>query len=186
MEDLEIINLYWDRNEEAIRATDSKYGSWCRAIANRILAIREETEECVADTYFTVWNHIPPERPNVFRAWIGKITRNLALSRYRENTAKKRGGGETALCLGELMECVSGGYTPEEVLENGSITEVINRFLELLPKEQRNVFLRRYWYMTSVEEIADTYGMSKSKVTSMLYRQRKQLRMMLAQEGIDL
>lgn len=186
MEDQEIIELYWNRDEEAIRATDRQYGSWCRAIANRILNIREETEECVADTYFSVWNNIPPQRPNVFRAWIGKITRNLALSRYRRMTAEKRGGAETALCLEELLECVSGEETPETAVESKHIVGVINRFLAVLPETQRSIFLRRYWYVTPIEEIAETYGMSRSKVTSMLFRQRKQLRAMLEQEGITL
>lgn len=186
MEDQEIIDLYWNRNEEAIRATDKKYGAWCRTIANRILTIREETEECVADTYFSVWNNIPPQKPNMFRAWIGKITRNLALSRYRKMTAEKRGGLETELCLNELLDIVSGVEIPETSLESKHIVTVINRFLEKLNETQRSIFLRRYWYVTPIDEIAAIYGMSHSKVTSMLYRQRQQLKTMLEEEGITL
>ena len=103
MEDTQIISLYWERNEDAISETDRKYGTFCRGIAQRILHIREESEECVSDTYLQVWNNIPPQRPNVFQAWLGKITRNLALSRYRKTHAEKRGGGQAELALEELQ-----------------------------------------------------------------------------------
>jgi RNA polymerase sigma-70 factor (ECF subfamily) len=186
MEDEEIYALYWKRNEQAIAATHQKYGSWCRGIAHRILNIQEETEECVSDTYLTVWNNIPPQRPKVFRAWIGKITRNLALSRYRMLTADKRGGGETALALEELDFCVSGQETVEGTLDSREIVRVINLFLAELPETQRNIFLRRYWHLSPISEIATAYHMSESRVTSMLFRHRKQLRELLQKEGIDL
>ena len=184
MEDDQIIALYWDRNEDAIAQTHQKYGSWCRGIALRILEIREEAEECVDDTYLHVWNNIPPQRPGVFRAWLGRITRNLALDRYRRAHTEKRGGGQTALALEELRECVSGGETIERDEDRKAITAVINRFLASLPEEQRNIFLRRYWHLSSIADIARVYGMSQSQVTSMLYRNRKKLRDMLEQEGI--
>lgn len=184
MEDEQIYELYWARNEEAITRTHEKYGPWCRGIAMRILEIREEAEECVSDTYLQVWNNIPPQRPNVFRAWLGRITRNLALTRYRRSHAEKRGGGQTALALEELRECVSGRESVETAEDSREIAAAINAFLGSLPEVQRSIFLRRYWHMTSIAEIAKAYGMSESRVTSMLHRMRKKLREMLEKEGI--
>ena len=184
LEDEEIYALYWARNEEAIVQTHQKYGPWCRGIAMRILEIHEEAEECVNDTYLQVWNHIPPQRPNVFRTWLGRITRNLALSRYRKNHAEKRGGGQTALALEELRECVSGRESVETAEESRAIAAAINHFLAELPLTQRNIFLRRYWHMTPIADIAKTYGYRESQVTSMLHRLRKKLRITLEQEGI--
>ena len=182
MEDTEIYQLYWDRNEEAIAQTNQKYGPWCRGIALRILEIREEAEECVSDTYLQVWNNIPPQRPNVFRAWLGRITRNLALSRYRKNHAVRRGGGQTALALEELGECVDIRGMEAEITSR-ELTRVLNGFLASLPETERNVFLCRYWYMDSIETIACITGFSQSKVTSMLHRTRGKLRKKLAEEG---
>lgn len=186
MEDQEIYALYWKRNEQAIAATHQKYGSWCRGIAHRILTIKEETEECVSDTYLTAWNNIPPEKPQVFRAWLGKITRNLALSRYRKLHASKRGGGETALVLDELSYCVSGKDDMDSAMESSEITRVIDKFLASLPETQRHIFMRRYWHMASISEIASNFRMSESKVTSMLFRHRKMLRELFEKEGIAL
>lgn len=186
MEDQEIYELYWQRNEQAIAATHQKYGTWCRGIAHRILNIKEETEECLSDTYFTAWNHIPPERPQVFRAWLGKITRNLALTRYRRLHASKRGGGETALALEELSYCVSGEETIESTMDAKEVVRVLDLFLAGLPELQRYVFVRRYWYMTPIAEIAEKLHISESKVTSMLFRHRKSLRAMLEKEGVAL
>ena len=165
MKDEEIYQLYWKRNEQAITATHEKYGGWCQGIAYRILNVREESEECVSDTYFTVWNQIPPKKPRVFRAWLGKITRNLALE--------------------ELKDCVSGAETPQGQLDAKEVTEVIRAFLDRQPETQRNIFLRRYWHMSSIRDIAAAYSMSESKVTSLLFRQRKQLKTMLEKAGIN-
>jgi RNA polymerase sigma-70 factor (ECF subfamily) len=184
LEDEAIYDLYWARSEEAIARTHEKYGPWCRGIAIRILEIQEEAEECVSDTYLQVWNNIPPQRPGVFRAWLGRITRNLALDRYRKNHTARRGGGQTALALEELQDCVSGEATIETQLERQEIIDAINRFLETLPENQRNIFLRRYWHMTAVRDIANAYGISESRVNSMLFRLRKKLKAALEQEGI--
>ena len=184
MEDQALIELYWNRNEDAIAQTPQKYGVRCRGIAFRILEIQEDAEECVNDTYLQAWNNIPPQRPAVFRAWLGKIARNLALTRYRKLHAEKRGGGQTALALEELQECVSGSQSIETEEERKEIAAVINRFLASLPVSQRNVFLRRYWHVTPIAEIAKTYGMTEGQVTSMLHRSRKKLRKMLEQEGV--
>lgn len=184
MEDQQIIKLYWDRNEQAITATHQKYGSWCRGIAHRILNNKEETEECVSDTYLTVWNNIPPQKPKTFRAWLGKITRNLALSRYRRLTADKRGGGETPIVLSELSYCVSGNPGADVNMEAKEVTRILNQFLGDLNETQRNIFMRRYWHMASIAEIAQVYHISESKVSSTLFRLRKQLRAMLEKEGV--
>lgn len=186
MEDEAIYTLYFQRNEGAIAATHQKYGSWCRGIAHRILNCKEETEECVSDTYLAAWNHIPPQKPKVFRAWLGKITRNLALDRWRKLTAEKRGGGETDLALEELSFCVSGSECVEEAMDAKEIDRVIDLFLSGLSSTQRNIFLRRYWHMTPIREIAETYHMSESKVRSMLLRLRKKLKELLEKEGIAL
>lgn len=184
MEDQEIYALYFKRNEQAIAATHQKYGSWCWGIAHRILNNKEETEECVSDTYLTVWNNIPPQKPQIFRAWLGKITRNLALNRYRRMNAAKRGGGETPLVLSELSYCVSGNPGADQNLEAQEVTRILNQFLASLNETQRNIFLRRYWHMAPISEIAKVYHMSESRVTSMLFRQRKQLKALLEKEGV--
>ena len=186
MEDEAIYELYWNRNEEAIHQTHIKYGAWCRGIAMRILNIQEDAEECVQDTYLQVWNNIPPQRPNLFRAWLGRITRNLALSRYRMNTAQKRGGGQTALALDELAECVSGREDADAAVDSMEIVAVINRFLAELPERQRGIFMRRYWHLSAVAEIARAYGMREGQVNGILHRCRKKLRARLEKEGIAL
>lgn len=186
MEDDAIYTLYFQRNEGAIAATHQKYGSWCRGIAHRILNIKEETEECVSDTYLTAWNNIPPQKPAVFRAWLGKITRNLALDRWRKLTAEKRGGGETDLALEELSFCVSGSGSVDDTIDSKEIGRVIDLFLSGLSDTQRNIFLRRYWHLSSIREIAESYHMSEGKVRSLLFRLRKKLKDQLEREGIDL
>ncbi len=184
MEDEEIYTLYFQRNEGAIAATHQKYGKWCHGIAYRILHSREDTEECVSDTYLAAWNHIPPEKPNIFRVWLGRITRNLALDRWRYWSAEKRGGAETALALEELGDCVSGTDTVET--ETGEIQRVIDAFLSQLPEKQRNIFLLRYWHMYRLREIAEAYHMSENGVRSLLFRLRKKLKEQLLKEGVAL
>ncbi len=185
MDDKEIIELYWNRSEQAISETADKYGSYCYCIAHGILQDAGESEECVNDTYFRAWNAIPPHRPNCLRTFLGKITRNLSLNRYEKRTAEKRGSGQMHLCLDELSECISDNIG-ERVAEDLVIKELLNRFLETLPKEMRNVFVRRYWYMNSIQEIAEGYGISEGKVTVLLFRARRKLKDMLEKEGIYL
>lgn len=186
MEDEQIIELYWSRDEQAISETDRKYGPWCTGIAMRILQQHEESEECVNDTYLKTWNSIPPHRPNLFRAWLGKITRNLALDRYRMARTEKRGGGQIPLALEELQECISDRFTVEQTAEDHEIIDALNRFLAGLPAQQRNLFLRRYWHVDSIAEIAAAYGMTQSNVATILFRCRKALRAQLEKEGIAL
>lgn len=186
MEDEAIYQLYFQRKEEAITQTHQKYGPWCRGVAMRILNHREDAEECVSDTYLNAWNHIPPQKPRSFCAWLGRITRNLALSRYRMYTAEKRGGSQTTLALEELGECISGKEDEDSTVESLTVVEAINHFLESLSPKHRAIFMRRYWHMSSVAEIAKAYQLTEGQVTSSLFRSRKKLRAALEKEGIAL
>lgn len=184
MEDERIISLYWDRDQQAIAETEAKYGNYCLKIAFNILSLREDAEECVSDTWLSAWNSMPPKRPGKLMAFLGRITRNGALDRLRSLTRQKRGGGAAELALDELSECVPGSNTVEKELEDREIAEIISRWLRGLSTEKRQVFLRRYWYFESVESIADIFGFSQSKTTSMLHRLREDLRRTLEKEGI--
>lgn len=183
MEDQKIIDLYWQRSEQAIVETDTKYGGYCYSIAYNILTNREDSEESVSDTYMAAWQSIPPKRPGILPAFLGKITRHLSIDRWRRKTADKRGGSEVSLALEELEGCVSGMESVEDRLQRKELTVLINRFLDSLPETERNVFLCRYWYADSVQDVADTFGFSVAKVNSMLYRTRQKLRRQLQKEG---
>ena len=148
------------------------------------MANKEDSEESVSDTWLTAWNVIPPRRPSVLAAFLGKITRNISIDRWRVRTAQKRGGGEVAVALDELGECVSGGLSPEQAVERKELVTSFNRFLDTLSETERSVFLCRYWYQDTVPAIAVSFGFSKSKVTSMLHRTRKKLRVHLEKEGL--
>ena len=184
MDEKEIIDLYWNRSELAITETDRKYGQLCRKVAFQILEDREDIDECVNDTYLRAWNTMPPQRPNKLSAFLAKITRNLALSRYRQNTAKKRGGGTVILALEELENCLPDRKTTEELVEERLLAELLNQFLAGLPGQNRRIFLWRYWYMGSVKEISELEGVSESKVKMILMRTRSKLKCFLEQEGV--
>ena len=186
MEDNQIIQLYFDRSEEAISQTAVKYGKYCHTIAYNILHNFEDSEECVNDTYWKVWSIIPPRRPKKLAAFLGRITRNLSLDTYRHYTADKRGGGEMSIALEELGECVSSLETMDNHTDEIVLVEILNRFLASLSAEQRKIFMRRYWYVSSVKEIADDYGITESKVKMSLLRSRNQLKTVLEKEGIAL
>ena len=159
MTDTQIIDLYWARSEEAILATADTYGGYCAAIAWNILHSREDTEECVNDTWHRAWQSMPPERPNPLRVGLGKITRNLALDRWRASRAGKRGGGQLEALLSELEGCLPAGDSPERQAEDKELAEAINTWLKSLPYAPRIIFLRRYWYGDSVADIAKAMGM---------------------------
>jgi RNA polymerase sigma-70 factor (ECF subfamily) len=178
MDDAKIIELFFDRSEDAIAETAKKYGRLCQYIALNILSNNEDSEECVNDTYLGVWNAIPPQRPNIFSAFIGKITRNLALKKYEYISAEKRNPDVTC-SLTELEDCVSGRDYIENELENAHIEKAISDFLWLQGEEKRTVFIRRYWYFEPIESISGRCGFSKSKVTSMLYHTRQKLKIYL-------
>lgn len=182
MDDKSIVALYWNRSEAAIAETAGKYGHYCYHIAYNILVNREDADESVNDTYLAAWNAIPPRRPAVLSTFLGKITRNLSIDRWRKRSAEKRGGGEMPLVLEELEECVSGEPGIEETEIQKETAALLNRFLDRLPETERNVFLRRYWYMESVAEIAKCFGLSQARVSTMLFRTRGKLRRMLEKE----
>lgn len=186
MDDKQIIDLYWSRSETAITETAKKYGRFCHSIAYNILASHEDSEECVNDTYLNAWNAIPPKRPLWLSAFLGKITRNLALKKYEKDTAAKRGGGQVALALEELAECIPVPGSLEKTVEDRILTDKLNAFLAQLAPETRSIFLRRYWQLCSVQEIAETLAVSESKVKMSLMRTRGKLRNFLEQEGIEL
>lgn len=184
MDDAQILALYFERSEKAISQTAMKYGNYCYRIAYQILANREDAEESVNDTYMEAWNAIPPNRPPVLSAYLGKIVRNISIDRWRSENAEKRGGGEFPLCLEELENCVSGkGDAAQEEIRQETVA-ALNRFLRKQPEIDRKVFLRRYWYLDSVSEIAERFGFSRTKVTTMLYRTRKKLHKQLEREGL--
>lgn len=183
MEDARIVDMYWARSERAIDETSKKYGRYCYSIACQILADPEDAEECVNDAYLGAWNSIPPHRPAVLSTFLGKITRRISIDKWRGRTAEKRGGGEMALALDELAECVPSGHDVEREAESAELAEAIDRFVMALPIMERRVFICRYWYLDSVSDISRRFGFSQSKVKMMLHRQRKKLLAYLEGEG---
>ncbi len=184
MEDQQIIDLYFQRSEQAIAETDVKYGNYCFSIAYKILANREDSEESVSDTYMAAWDAIPPRKPPLLAAFLGRLTRNISIDRWRARSAEKRGGGEFVLCLEELANCASGAPDAEQKVVMKETVALLNRFLQDLPETERKVFLCRYWYVDSVQDIARDFGFSQTKVTTMLYRTRNKLRRELQKEGL--
>lgn len=187
LEDIDIIDLFWSRNEDAIRVTDMKYGRLCKKIAHNILSLPEDADECVNDAYLGVWNAIPHERPNIFSAFLCRIVRNVSIKRYEYIHAQKRNPG-VVVSLEELYECISGEPsedTMESEFNDNVLREAINRFLDSLSEEARNVFIRRYWFFDPVKEIGLKYGMSTSKVDAILVRTRKKLKQFLIREGFE-
>ena len=184
MNDKEIIALFWAREESAISATAEKYGSYCHTIAYNVLRSRLDAEECVYDTYLGAWNSIPPHRPDDLSAYLGKITRNLALNRYKRDSAAKRGFGQVEIALSELENCIPDKTDTEQVVEESFLTSILNKFLYAQPKLRRNIFISRYWYLYSIREIAELYGLSESKVKVLLFRMRNELKKYLEKESI--
>ena len=184
MEDSGIIELYWQRSQEAITQTDIKYGRLCHRVSYNILANHEDSEECVSDTYLTVWNSLPPQRPSFLQAFVAAIARNISLKRLRDKCAQKRGGGELDLVLGELRDCLVSERSPEREYEQKELTQAIDEFLYSLSADSRYIFLCRYWLLLPVMEIARRLKCSKSKVTTSLYRTRQRLRQYLEKEEL--
>ena len=182
MDDGKIIDMFFARNEDAIRHTDAAYGRRLYHLADRIVENGQDAEESVSDTYLAAWNTIPPRRPNFLNAFLAKMTRHISIDRWRKLSAKKRGGGEIILALDELEECVDS-HNVETELAKKELTRVLNMFLSSLTETERNVFLCRYWYLDSIQIISEVSGFSQSKVTSMLHRLRGKLRKKLSEEG---
>ena len=186
MDDQRIIQLFWERSQDALEEVQRKYGQYCWSIANNVLSDASDSEECVNDCLLKAWNSIPPARPDSLRAFLGKITRNLALDRLDYKNAEKRGGGQVPMALEELSECTGGGEEPEKALEASETAKAINRFLEGLDPVKRKVFVRRYWYLDPVADIAEMYGLKTASVKTMLFRLRGELAAHLKKEGIKI
>lgn len=186
MEDNQIIFLYQQREESAISATRDKYGSYCAAIAGNILDNHEDVEEVLADTWLRVWDTIPPNHPANLKLYLARIVRNLAYDRFRMNTRKKRGGSETDLVLEELSQCIAAPDRAEDRFLRSELQQVMQTFLDDLPARDRNIFLRRYFYVEDIPQIAQRYFLTQAGVRTVLSRCRRKLRSYLIEGGFTL
>lgn len=184
MEDSELITLYEQRDESVFELVSQKYGKYAHFIADNILGDTRDSEECVDDAYLALWNSIPPHRPESLKAYLARLTRNIALDALRKISAAKRGGDSVSQALDELTEC-AGGTTPEEELDAKQLRELINGFAASLEKKQRIAFVKRYWYMCPPKQIAEDLGMSVNAVNVMLHRTREQLKVFIRKVGYD-
>lgn len=185
MEDGQIIKLFWERDEKAVSETAEKYSAFCYAIALNVLSDKEDAKECVNDTLQKAWESIPPNRPDNLKAWLGKICRNAALNLWQKSHAKKRSRGMDLL-FSELEECIPSSNTVEKEIENSEISACINHWLQTLPREDRILFVRRYWYGDAVSKLAKERRISSQKISQKLFRLRKRLKAALEKEGISL
>ncbi len=183
MDDSKIIALYFERNETAIKETETKFGKLCFSISHNILKNRTDAEECVNDTYLGIWNAIPPERPKNFMAFISKIARNISLKRLEYNLAKKRACAEP-IEFSELQEVLADESAFFEDHTEEDLGKLIGDFLKTEKESARNVFLRKYWFFDSIEDISKRYHFSESKVKSMLFQTRNKLRQYLINKGV--
>lgn len=186
MKDQMIVELYLQRDESAIQETEKSYGNYLRTIAYNILSNIEDSKESVNDTYLNVWNSIPPHKPNVLSTYLVKLTRRASIDIYRKRSRDKRKASEYAISLSELDDCVSKGDTTAQSVDLNILAKEINIYLRTLSEEARNTFIGRYYFMDSIRDISAYYGMSQSKVKSMLHRTRIGLRTYLEQGGFDL
>ena len=184
MDDHQIVELYWARSEKAISETENKYGRYCYSIAYHVLHNNEDSEECVNDTWLSAWNSMPEQRPDRLTAFLGRITRNLALDRYEKNHAKKRGSGKTAVVFEEIEEFLPANT--DDITDSLALREAIDQFLGSLDKEERVIFVQRYWYFCQVKDIAKMHGLGLSSVKMTLKRTRDKLREHLQKEGIGI
>lgn len=183
MDDSTLLKLYFARNELAVEATEEKYGAYCHAIAYRILGDEEDAEETVNDTWLQAWNSIPPQQPRYFRAYLAKLTRNLAFDRYRKLTAEKRGGTSLCAALEELESCLPSEETAESALDGKELRASIEAFLNTLSSREEEIFLRRYFYVEQIADIAAHFDLKESNVLTILSRTRKKLKKNLTKEG---
>lgn len=183
MDDNCIVALYWNRDPDALAESDQKYGAYCFAIAHRILHNREDSEECVNETWLRAWNAIPPQRPQRLSLFFAKITRNLAFDAWSARSAQKRGGGDIHLVLDELAECLSSESNPASEYEAKELGQFIRQFVNHLPERERNIFLRRYFFAETAAEIAARFGITENHVLVILSRTRKKLKLQLQKEG---
>lgn len=183
MEEQQIIEMYLKRNEDAISQTERKYAKYCRSIAIRILHFPEDADEALNDTWLAAWNSIPPHIPECLQTFLGKLTRNISLKRIRSEKAMKRGAAEVRVVFEEVADWLQSDQNVEQQVSEQALADEINHFLDRISDTERNVFVRRYWYMQSITEIADYHGFSESKVKSMLFRIRKKLYAKLKKEN---
>lgn len=184
MEDSAIVDLYWQRSDQAIVETDRKYGRYCHTIAYNICSNHEDAEECVNDTWFSAWNLMPDKRPAILSTFLGYITRNFALNLFNAKNTKKRGGGETDLALDELKDCIPSDINIEQNYEVRELEAAINSFVGKLPDIERRMFISRYWFLASIADISKRAGCSQGKTKITLYRVRNKLRVYLREEGL--
>lgn len=185
MEDNQIVELYFERAETAISETEKKYGRYCHYIAYKILENDEDAKEIVNDTYLKVWNNIPPNRPNSLKSFVGMISRQLSFDYYEKSHAQKR-GGQVAHVLEELAECIPDNGSSKDIGDSIALRDALNKFVWSLKDKQQIIFVRRYWYASSITEIAQEYGIKESNVTVLLHRTRKKLKRFLCKEGFDI
>ena len=185
VEDGAIIELYWQRDQQAITASDQKYGGLCRSLSQNILDSREDAEECVNDTWHRAWITMPPQRPGSLGAYLARITRNLSIDRWRSRRSQKRGAGMEALVL-ELEDCVPAVPSAEAEFEAREVAAAIDRWLDTLGREDRAAFVRRYWYAERVDELARQFGCTPQQMAGRLFRLRGGLRRALEREGVSL
>lgn len=183
MEDSAIIDLYWAREERALSETDAKYGGYCRSIAHNILKNREDSEECVSDTWLHAWNAMPPQRPAFLSAFLGKLTRNLALNRLKARTAHKRLGDAFSVSLDELSDCAPPLPAPEDEAAAAELGRAISAFLRTQTEEVRAMFILRYFYCGSIAELSERFHCGESRVKTTLLRTRARLKQHLVKEG---
>lgn len=186
MDDRVIVQMYLDRDENAILKTKEKYEAYCYTISNNILENYEDAQECVNDTYLRAWNSIPPQKPVRLSTYLGKIVRNLSFDRYKKNMATKRGGGQMELILDELEDIVSENNTPVDEVERKELIRTINAYLANVSQRKRQLFVYRYWYADSIRNIADRYNMTENYVSVILNRMRAELRIYLSERGFEL
>ena len=186
MEDNDIIELYFARSENDVTETDKKYGGYCRTLTYNILYSREDSEECVNDTYMKLWNSIPPQRPVKFCVYIASVARRLALNMRRKMNTMKRGGGMSEAVFEEIAECVASPASVEKSADEDELVRLLNTFLAGLDSEKQKMFMKRYYHFYSISDIADEMHCSEEKVRTTLHRVREKLRKHLEKEGIEL
>ncbi|MDE5569244.1 MAG: sigma-70 family RNA polymerase sigma factor [Ruminococcus sp.] len=186
MEDKDIVQLYWDRNERAIAETSVKYGRYCTSIAMNILNNHEDAEECVNETYLNTWNTIPPHKPSMLSTFLGKIVRNLSFNKYKHTHSIKRGGDEISLILDELSEVVSGKESVEDDIIRNELIKTVDDFINTLSENKRYIFIRRYWYSDNITAIANQCGRTENSIYVELSRIRKKLRDYLTERDYDI
>lgn len=185
MQDETIVALYWERNEAAIEETKNKYERYLFKIAHNILSDFEDSQESVNDTYLAAWNSMPPHKPGILSTYLGKLTRRISIDIFRRKNRSKRKTSEYTLSLTELEECLTDGNNPEESMEVKILAEAINGFLRTLPKDARNLFIGRYYFLDSLRDAAKYCGMSESRAKSLLFRTRYNLKVYLEKEGFE-